>query len=339
MKQLNDCPCCGSKTSLNICKECGHSWHIFDTQSSATNYSNLSGRNSLPQRYVRRKLDDRISSLHSHIRSGMHILEIGCAEGNLGARIKNTYALTYWGVEPSQDAELAQQHLDAVFCNSDEVLQTAKQFDGILSFHVLEHILDPKEEVLRWRALSHEKSWLMIEVPCRAGHADIQFDKNQEHIHHFSPASLTLLLERCGFDSLVLTRGHYESAVYTDSLRILAIPKPPPETQHERLIKRFSRIPGPFAIFGLGGDFRNYLQPIINQLPIATLFDNNPLLLNTLQDGIKIERYTPLVHNHLPILICSLRYEESILDQLNSTGHPRDLVYLLSDIYDDMAQS
>ena len=298
-------------------------------------YARQSGRNALPERYVARKLDERLAQLESYLAPGMRILEIGCAEGLLGARIKATVSLTYWGVEPSRDSESARAYLDAVFQDSSELPKDVAPFDAILSFHVLEHIPEPGLEIARWRALCHETSWLVVEVPCRGGHPDIAIDFNPEHLHQFSPASLACLLEQNGFDPLAITRGHYESPVYTDSLRIFAIPKLSTSRQHDRLVQRFSRIPAPFAVFGLGGDFRNYVQPLIDRLQVTALLDTNPALNGSFQDSFKVECYQPSRHAHLPILVSSLRHEQSIVADLHAAGHAKELIYLLGDIYDE----
>lgn len=298
-------------------------------------YARLSGRNALPERYVARKLAERLAQLEPHLAPNMRILEVGCAEGLLGARIKARTSLTYWGIEPSRDSESARKLLDAVFRDSSELPDDVAPFDAILSFHVLEHIPEPGLELARWRALCHETSWLLIEVPCRGGHPDVAIDCNPEHLHQFSPASLAHLLEQNGFDPLVITRGHYESPVYTDSLSIFAIPKLAASRQHERLAGRFSRIPAPFAVFGLGGDFRNYVQPLIDRLPVTTLLDTNPALTGSVQGRFRVECYQPSRHAHLPILVSSLRHEQSIVADLHAAGHAKELIYLLADIYDE----
>ncbi|MCX8146155.1 MAG: class I SAM-dependent methyltransferase, partial [Azovibrio sp.] len=65
------------------------------------------------------------------------VLEVGCAEGALGEAIKTRFAVTYEGIELSQDAERAQAKLDRVY-RTPAALTAAPPYDLIVSFHVLE---------------------------------------------------------------------------------------------------------------------------------------------------------------------------------------------------------
>lgn len=291
----------------------------------------------MPRRYLERKLAERTAALAFRITTGARLLEIGCAEGELGQRLKAIAPITYWGVEPSRDAEVALSLLDAVVPDTRLIPADTLPFDGILSFHVLEHIPDVAGELARWLVLTHSQTWLMIEVPCRSGHPELDTDQNPEHLHHFSPASLACLLERCGFDLASLTRGHFESPVYCDSLRVLAVPKPTKAAKRQLLLQRLSRLPAPFAVFGIGGDFRNYVLPLLDQLPVAALIDTHPPLLAGLPMGLDIQPYDRTRHEHLTILVCSLRYEASILENLARAGHPPERIHLLAEIYNPEA--
>lgn len=289
----------------------------------------------MPQRYLERKFTERTAALLPLLRAGARVLEVGCAEGDLARYLKAVVSITYWGVEPSRDAETARPLLDALVPDTRVIPADTPSFDGIFSFHVLEHIFDLAGELARWRAMTHTQSWVMIEVPCRSGHPDLDTDQNPEHLHHFSPSSLACLLERSAFDLVSLTRGHFESPVYSDSLRAFAIPRPTPKEQREHLLQRFSHLPTPFAVFGIGGDFRSYVLPLLNQLPVVALIDTHPRPFTGLPDGFSIEHYNRERHGFLPVLICSLRYETSIFRDLRNVGHPVELIYLLADIYQE----
>lgn len=329
------CPCCDRPTAVNSCPDCGHRWQATGPTASATDYTEKAGRNAMPPRLLQRKLAERTAAIAPRLKPGARVLEVGCAEGDLARSLKTIAPLTYWGIEPSLDAEIARGVLDAVLPDIRAIPASTPRFDCVLSFHVLEHIRDPGNELTHWHRLLAPDGWLMVEVPCRSGHPDLETDRNPEHLHQFSPAALTQRLERSGFDVLSLSRGHFESPVYNDSLRVVAALRPSAATRRAHLLQRFSALPVPFAVFGLGGDFRNYVQPLLDQLPVAALIDSNPVPLPGLPTCLAAEAYDRGRHGKLPILICSLRHEASIRAHLTRAGHSPGLIHLLADLYQD----
>jgi len=333
------CPCCATEASpAAACPACGHRWHVSPCSPATTRYASLCGRNALPTRYVERKLEERAAAIQPLIRPGLRILEIGCAEGLLGARLKQHTALDYWGVEPSLDAVTAQRVLDRVVRDSRDLLPCTDtgRFDLVLSFHVLEHIPDVADELRRWRSVIQPDGSMMVEVPYQAGHPDVGRDLNPEHVHHFTFASLSCLLERSGFELVTLGRGYFESPFYADSLRAIAHPAATVIEREKRLLARFKKnIPHPFAVLGLGGDFRNYVYPILGSLPVQALLDNDPGRTGESLAGRLIEPYDATRHRTLPILVASLRHEDDILTSLTAAGHPPEGIHLLSMIFAD----
>lgn len=329
------CPCCGASAS-HYCPRCGHIWHANERVPTGY-YAGLSGRNAVSDRYLERKFAGRIRDLAPRIRPGMRLLEIGCAEGMLGARIKKLQPVTYCGVEPSSDARIARLVLDAVALDSTECLSKGEEhgYDAVISFHVLEHIAQPAEELATWRRLLKPQGWIMLEVPDRSGHPDLDVDTNPEHLHAFSAASVTCLLLRTGFDVVSLSTGHFESPFYSNSLRIVARPRRSVEAQKQRLLARFrAELPSQFAVYGVGGDFRNYVQPILGELPVAAILDGDPRRLGEFVAGFAIEPYAHARHGDMLVLVASLRHEASIAADLEAAGHAPQNLRRLAEIYD-----
>ena len=83
--------------------------------------------------------------------SPRRVLDIGCARGNVGLGIKQTYGqdVYVWGVELTESsAEVARTRLDRVSAYpveqfSSEELEMLKTMDTILLFDVLEHMYNP----------------------------------------------------------------------------------------------------------------------------------------------------------------------------------------------------
>ncbi|GAF24241.1 O-antigen biosynthesis protein RfbC [Bacillus sp. JCM 19047] len=91
------------------------------------------------------------------------VLDIGCAEGALGAAIKAAYGADVHGFELFQHAAVqAEKKLDSVTVGnieSDPLPFEHDQFDAIIFADVLEHTLDP------WSVLAKVKPYLKKPVP------------------------------------------------------------------------------------------------------------------------------------------------------------------------------
>ncbi|MCB1908279.1 MAG: class I SAM-dependent methyltransferase [Rhodocyclaceae bacterium] len=333
MTPATACPCCGSSRSDSAnapephhhCMACGHRWR---QRPKHIDYRSQRGRNALAAETLERKYCDRLASLQPQLADGQRLIEIGCAEGELGRRIKSRYRVDYTGIEPSNDARLAGKHLDHV--RPDCAGLAGSAFDGILAFHVLEHIDDISAELGNWHCLCADSGWIVVEVPRAAGHPDLHWDRNTEHLHQFSGASLATLVEGAGFRIDRLDAGHFESVGYPDCLRLLARPARSPEKQQADLLARFHRhLSAPFLVRGCGGDFSNYVAPLADRLPIAGFVgpaQEEPL------PGIRCRPYRPADDTSKPILIGTLRFEREVIEDLLAEGHPAGLIVTLSRI-------
>lgn len=335
------CPCCLNSTvrdstdpilTYQDCFQCGHRW-VTRKEGGAVDYGKLCGRNIPETGAHARKMQDRMADIEPHLRPDMMVLEIGCAEGSLGAIVRNSFAVQYTGIELSEDAMIAARVLDRVLRSPASAI-TGEQFDLLLSFHVLEHIADVAGELAHWRRLLVKSGRLIVEVPNQAGHRLLDVDLNPEHLHQFSPASLSALLHHAGFEIERLESGHWESSVYSDSLRVIARASLSDTERREQLLHRFAdRLPQPFAVWGVGGDFRCYVLPLLDSLPVAALLDNNVEWHGTRYRHLAVEGYDPLRHQDLTILVSSVRHRESILKDLASRGIPLSRVVSLDDIF------
>ena len=329
------CPCCRTNSTLNDsaifhCTTCFHAWSPSPLPDDY--YATCPDRNVGVYK-LERKYTDRITGISHLLRSGMRILEIGCADGEFGAKIKELIDVHYVGLEISPDASLAEKRLDQVHRMQACDLETAP-FDLLLSFHVLEHLPHIQMEVTHWRRLLKTDGRLIVEVPNRAGHPLISQDQHPEHIHQFSPTSLTILLEKADFAPIHMSTGHFESIVYSDGLRIEAQGSLNPEQKIKQLLTRFTtHLSGQFVVFGVGGDFHNYVEFILPQLPVAALCDSNPKQWGTIIGNHKIVAYDPITLSGLPILIASTRHEDEIRYSLLAHGVPENSIISLIQIY------
>ncbi len=339
----NACPCCLNAGTVTIdfpaahlaCPQCGHRWatHAQMQQQHGDYYAQLHERNLVGAPEYERKMVDRLSDIAPLLRNGMRILEIGCAEGELGRCIKAMVNVEYVGIELSADAYAAAQHLDRVSRQVAAELDES-HFDLILSFHVLEHIPSIAAEMKQWHRLLQPSGMLMLEVPNEAGHPLLVWDANPEHLHQFTPASLAALLSNACFASRRISTAHFESVVYPDSLRVMASLRPAETERYAALLSRFRTIlPGPFVIYGIGGDFNNYVAPVLAELPATALVDTNPARIGQNVTGHTIERYDADRFAGIPVLIASLRFRHEIASTLQQLGVSSQLIFGLNDIY------
>ena len=299
-------------------------------------YETLVARNDLNTPWFKRKMRERVAAVSDLLKTGKErVLEVGCAEGELGREIKARFAVTYEGVELSQDRVLATQKLDRVFHTPASEIE-ATPYQLIVSFHVLEHIARPEQELAAWASLLSADGRVLIEVPNQAGHPLLARDRTPAHLHQFTPASLALLLARCGFTCEALSVGHYESPVYSDSVRLVARLQPAAEQREQRLLQRFrEQTGGPFLVYGIGGDYLNYLAPIAESLDIHALLDSSETKWGQRLGKHVVCAYDPQAHAELPILICSIRFATDIRQHLLDLGIAAQRIIGLDSIYEN----
>lgn len=299
-------------------------------------YEALVARNDLQTPWFKRKVSDRVVALSALLTPQVaRVLEVGCAEGALGGEIKARFPIVYDGLELSQDRELARESLDQVFQTYASQVESSP-YDLIVSFHVLEHIADPAQELRTWFRLLAPGGKLLIEVPHQAGHPLLESDRNPEHLHQFTPASLTVLLASCGFTCHELSLGHYESPVYPDSIRIIAQYQLLSSERRAQLVQRFrERLGGPFIAYAIGGDFLNYVAPLADALEIRALVDSAPTKWGQQIGNHTVTGYDAAAHGELPILVCSIKFGAGIRQQLLVAGIASDRIIGLETVYEN----
>jgi len=150
---------------------------------------------------------------------GKNILDIGCADGQLGEIIKKEKGLTVFGIEISEIAcQKAGEKLDRVFCFDvqmpfekwpDEIKEI--RFDGVIISEVLEHLFYPENLLGKIKNLLAPSAKIIVTVP------NVLFWKNRlkiffgkfdyaseglmdrGHIHFFSWASLREMVKESGY--------------------------------------------------------------------------------------------------------------------------------------------
>lgn len=335
------CPCCRSDKvllsrnfTLAGCECCKHEWLVTP---DPINYAAQKGRNSSPL-LLRNKSLDRENHLLDSVDVDIRLLEVGCAEGYfLQSALKRECIKIAVGIEPSLDRVSLGNKVEVYPSTSQCLEKYAKlKFNVVCSFHVLEHIESPIDLLRTVHEIMDDKSWLFIEVPCRSGHPLIAFDPNPEHIHRFTPSSLTALVESAGFVLTSLSSGHYESAAYPNSMRLIAKCVVHNLSFESRVIKALSECD---MIWGIGGDFKGYILPsIINHSQYEYVDLNGsealppamPADLTVLQpyDLVNSSRYEDTI-----VLVTTLKYQESIESFISSNKIIFKKIIYLSELF------
>ena len=132
------------------------------------------------------------------------VLEIGCGQGSLGARLAQHYR--YVGVEPDTTSwAVAQRRVRAA--GAGDVRNVAfdalgeEQFDLICAFEVLEHIEDDATTLKEWSVRLRPGGWLMISVPAHQRRY-APADELAGHFRRYDPAALAALLASCGYTDI-----------------------------------------------------------------------------------------------------------------------------------------
>jgi SAM-dependent methyltransferase len=132
------------------------------------------------------------------------VLEIGCGQGALGARLAQRYR--YVGLEPDpvsfavasqRIAQVGRGEVRNVRVESLDV----ERFDLVCAFEVLEHIEDDAAALAEWASHLRPGGWLLLSMPAHQRRYG-PFDELVGHIRRYDPDALDALLRRCGFDQV-----------------------------------------------------------------------------------------------------------------------------------------
>jgi SAM-dependent methyltransferase len=133
------------------------------------------------------------------------VLEVGCGQGALGARLSEHYK--YLGLEPDpgsfQVAKERFAHISGGEVRSVvvESLAPEERFDLVCAFEVLEHIEDDQNALKQWAARLNPGGWLLMSVPAHQ-HRYGAADKLVGHFRRYDPDKLATLIETAGFQDI-----------------------------------------------------------------------------------------------------------------------------------------
>lgn len=135
------------------------------------------------------------------------VLDIGCGLGSFLEVAKKKGVVLVYGIEPSKNGKKACKAKGISLIDYDEDMGFHLEFDAITLWHVLEHMRDPIEYLIKIQIFLGENTLLFMEVPnIESYSAKKEKEKwwyvQDEHLYYFSPKTITAVLEEAGYEVL-----------------------------------------------------------------------------------------------------------------------------------------
>ncbi len=136
--------------------------------------------------------------------TGASVLEIGCRHGKTLSLMRERRQIVPFGIEPGENeaTEARAVGIDCFTGPLEAYEPGERRFDQVQWFHVLEHVHEPLEALLKLRSLLKPDGKLLVEVPNvyqPYGLLEENFFQNV-HLVSYSPNTLPALMRRAGFD-------------------------------------------------------------------------------------------------------------------------------------------
>jgi SAM-dependent methyltransferase len=155
----------------------------------------------------------RVAARLAHRRAGT-VLDIGCASGSLLAAFRKA-GWSCRGIEPCREMAAAARRTagcEVVEGTLETSALPASSCDVVTALHVLEHSPEPRRFLECCRRVLRAEGVLLLEVPDFGSRcAETQRESwrplyPDTHCYHFTRATLTRLLESCGFSVVRVRR-------------------------------------------------------------------------------------------------------------------------------------
>lgn len=211
--KIENCPICGSKRLLDVhenikrCCDCTHAFKVEIPDEVMDKYYDRQYWNNDKQRqgvksvkdgdYWTKWVNARMSTLnefgllnHEHPEN-INILEFGCAEGRLLYELKkmgyNVFGNDVCAVLEDGKSEYG---IEISMEPIEKFVERNIKFDIIMSWHVVEHLRDPRNVMEKLGGMLKDTGIMLMHVPVD----DREFG-NPDHFHFFTEKSCTTLME------------------------------------------------------------------------------------------------------------------------------------------------
>lgn len=216
---------------IYFCNSCGfiQSPHYVKPKTELyENYITLSSWKNQPQaQLIINRMNDFLG-----LETDSKIIDVGANDGSFLDLLHNSGYTNISGIEPTSDAStiaINKSHkIIQDFLTTDLIYQhkLAKEFDVVISRHVLEHILELNDFLTACRTMLSNNGILILELPDH-GEAIKYNDYSfwEEHVNYFTENTLNTALKKNGLEIFAS-----EKTLFTGTAQIHFIKKSPSET-------------------------------------------------------------------------------------------------------------
>jgi len=158
--------------------------------------------------------NDRVQFISKYMGiKGKRVLEIGSASGSLLQKLSECGCKEAVGIELDDNfSDYTRQLGFKVISESIEELDLKEEFDGVVSFHTLEHVYDPMAVIRAAYTALRPGGCFLGEVPnqndwrIQIFNDEVikRFHYDPNHYYYYSPKILERYLKTCGFGSIRL---------------------------------------------------------------------------------------------------------------------------------------
>jgi len=172
----------------------------------------------------------RLKFIQKYINTG-NLLDIGCATGDFISYVSKFDGWKVIGIEPSVTAnERARVNgLGEIYSSIEECSKIFPEptFDVVTLWNVIEHLYSPKDDLITIRNLLKDNGVIVITTPNIESFGSNIFKQYwigyelPRHFFVFSKRTLTLLLEKTGYEVIEFSNLYGEHAAFMSSLQFL----------------------------------------------------------------------------------------------------------------------
>jgi len=192
-----------------ICKSCGCVFHNNLMFMPKEHYQISYHNNPIRVASLTKTLDYLISYMPNH--NGLTSLEVGCGNGNLMLLLRESgFGVTGIDLSVTAQSEGRKKGLN-IFSDTESFVPG--QFDLLILNHVIEHVMNPAEFILKFLPYLKDDGIIYVEVPSiefLASGCDSAYNNlYPNHIYHFSPNGIVNMMESMGCSFVANQHHHY----------------------------------------------------------------------------------------------------------------------------------